>query len=223
LTNAKYEITEIEEKQENGAVLAKIKLKAEEKSIKEVLIHNLKKKMVAEEDEHKKILHINAKFVSFLKENVITPYNDDLKAYLEQKIKDEKEKRATANLTLLAILKENLENYKAEVEVFQKSVTSSTTPCTLENFESLVQELYSLPIFGKDIKQLTEDITNITCKYKPQTLLEDTVIITTGLSNPRLLSLLLKIIITLFPLFLFFFFFSFHFNYILFLELFKGS
>jgi len=79
------------------------------------------------------------------------------------------------NNELIRALTENLARYNAEVKSFEEAAKDSKSTCTLDNFHTLVDKLYSLPMNGKIIKDLMDGISLINTKYQPETFSESKV------------------------------------------------
>ena len=111
------------------------------------------------EDEQEKIIEISAKFATFLKQNAIAVFNDDLDAYLELSIREEQSK-ATAgagNQVVLDGLKEVRDNYQQQKKLLA-NVNSSQAPLTYSEIDDLVQRITELPITGDNYREIIESI-----------------------------------------------------------------
>jgi len=172
-----YEIEFIEIEVDNENIVKLLASKDIEKITKSAFIAIKEAEINAMKCERDEILKINAQFASFLKENAITPYNDDLAAYLNHQITEEQEKNGLGsdNNKLIKALTENLARYNAEVKSFEEATLNSKSTCTLDNFQTLVSKLYSLPLNGPTIKSLMEGISLINAKYEPEAFSESKV------------------------------------------------
>jgi len=162
-----FELQSYQILEDDEIVIKQLKRKQGEKISKEDLLCEFTQKIKQLQDERNRILDINAQFASFLKENAITAFNDDLAAYLEFQINEEKE-RSSPNKRLIESLDKDLQKYKAEVAAFEKAAKGGKPACGLDKFSELVQELYDLPHCGKEIKETMDGVLTIYSKYDPE-------------------------------------------------------
>ncbi|CAF1231983.1 unnamed protein product [Rotaria sordida] len=115
-------------------------------------------------NEEKAIRKICVKLSQFLKQNSITPFNDDIIEYLQHFINEEKQKKSTGidNTDIIKGLEQMIKDYTEEFNLFTSSISSQNNSTSTDRFDntaqieemfSLVQKLYDLPINGKLIEE----------------------------------------------------------------------
>ncbi|CAF1199139.1 unnamed protein product [Rotaria sordida] len=115
-------------------------------------------------NEEKAIRKICVKLSQFLKQNSITPFNDDIIEYLQHFINEEKQKKSTGidNTDIIKGLEQMIKDYTEEFNLYTSSISSQNNSTSTDRFDntaqieemfSLVQKLYDLPINGKLIEE----------------------------------------------------------------------
>ncbi|CAF3076006.1 unnamed protein product [Rotaria sp. Silwood2] len=115
-------------------------------------------------NEETSIRKICVQLSQFLKQNSITPFNDDIIEYLQHFINEEKQKRSTGtdNIDVIKGLEQMIKDYTEEFNLYTSSVSSQNNSISTDRFDnssqidemfSLVQKLYDLPINGKLIEE----------------------------------------------------------------------
>jgi len=98
-----------------------------------------------------------AKFACFLKKNAIIAYHDSFESYIKLQIKNEEAKPESENKErMIERYNEMLKDYidmKVHWENAIKSGDPNATNITPETVFMLIEELYSLPIYGQKIKE----------------------------------------------------------------------
>ncbi|RMZ81539.1 hypothetical protein DV737_g2502, partial [Chaetothyriales sp. CBS 132003] len=133
-------------------------------TMKETAIKNRKTLMSEWRREHEKIGDAAAKFGLWMKANSIIPINDATLAYLDILIKAEKAKvdaGGIGNKKILADLEEDKKKHEELVAVLEASMkhTGKTQPIEQGDVQRIVQSLYNLTHFGKNLKELQIGIT----------------------------------------------------------------
>jgi len=155
--------TEMEE-YDDPDIVEQLAQKGSEKFDKQKFIRSKQLEISELKSEQETILKITAQFASFLKENAITAFNDDLELYLEQQINEEQEKASQGSKpakVTLATLKQDLQKYIAQRKSFDDALKRGNSACRLEDFNTLVKELYNLKRNGKEIERLMSELTSI--------------------------------------------------------------
>ncbi|KAH8585939.1 hypothetical protein B0O99DRAFT_474606, partial [Bisporella sp. PMI_857] len=124
---------------------------------KQQTITELKWRIEEYKSEHEQIQKAAAQFSNFLRREAIALYNDKTQAYIEFLINEEEAKvHAGKKNKRLQDLQEDLRNYLEEVEILEKNVKSNTNypALTTRDIDRLVQHLYGLKHFGKNLENL---------------------------------------------------------------------
>lgn len=113
------------------------------------------------------------RFVAYLKQHAITPINDAAEKYYDELIKNEENKiqygrerniNVDVNTKKLKDLKQSLEAHVQLTETIKENMldpsSSSDEPLTKEGVGKLIQDLYNLPHFGANLKNLKIDIVS---------------------------------------------------------------
>ncbi|CAF3914246.1 unnamed protein product [Rotaria sordida] len=122
------------------------------------------KRMSDLRNEETAIRKICVKLSQFLKQNSITPFNDDIIEYLQHFINEEKQKKSTGidNTDIIKGLEQMIKDYTEEFNLYTSSISSQNNSTSTDRFDntaqieemfSLVQKLYDLPINGKLIEE----------------------------------------------------------------------
>ncbi|CAF4276265.1 unnamed protein product, partial [Rotaria sordida] len=122
------------------------------------------KRMSDLRNEETAIRKICVKLSQFLKQNSITPFNDDIIEYLQHFINEEKQKKSTGidNIDIIKCLEQMIKDYTEEFNLYTSSISSQNNSTSTDRFDntaqieemfSLVQKLYDLPINGKLIEE----------------------------------------------------------------------
>jgi hypothetical protein len=124
---------------------------------KQQTIQDLRTRVGEYKGEHDQIQKAAAQFSDFLSREAIALYNDKTQAYIEFLINEEEAKvHAGKSNKKLCDLQEDLRNYKEEVAILKKNVgTNANFPAlTTRDIDLLVQRLYQLKHFGKNLEAL---------------------------------------------------------------------
>jgi hypothetical protein len=150
-----YESEEVEKKEVDIVVLAKIKTKEDAKREAEKKVQDLEKRREALKGEEKVITKNSVKFAIFLKSNAIAAYNDSFESYLEYLIENHKilVKEGSKNKNIIKGLEEMLAAYKKEKNIHEQMMKCEAVSFDMAADEifKLKDELYSLPMYGKKI------------------------------------------------------------------------
>jgi iron-sulfur cluster repair protein YtfE (RIC family) len=150
-----YESEEVEKKEVDIVVLAKIKTKEDAKREAEKKVQDLEKRREALKGEEKVITKNSVKFAIFLKSNAIAAYNDSFESYLEYLIENHKilVKEGSKNKNIIKGLEEMLAAYKKEKNIHEQMMKYEAVSFDMAADEifKLKDELYSLPMYGKKI------------------------------------------------------------------------
>ncbi|QPC71916.1 hypothetical protein HYE68_002668 [Fusarium pseudograminearum] len=125
------------------------------------------------EKERDQLRTAMVRFVAYLKKHAITAVNDRTQNYYMELIKNEQNKIQRArdrkmnvdvNVKKLEGLKQDLEAHQELTETIKQNMRaprdSSDKLLTSEGVRRLIQELYDLPHFGKDLKKMKLDIVS---------------------------------------------------------------
>jgi hypothetical protein len=118
------------------------------------------------EKEHDQIQQAAAKFVLWMKNNSIIPYNDATLEYLDMLIEDERAKvnaGGTGNQPILRTLQRERARHLELVAVFAREMKSvgKSEPVDQAGVKRLVEQLYNLKHFGKNLEHLKTSIAEI--------------------------------------------------------------
>ena len=156
-----HTISELEEKvvtMKDEAVEEQLVQNVQDITLREVAIEN-RKNMIAEVDyEYQEIQHTAVRLSLFLKQNSITPYNDERLAYLDRLIKKETEEVNIAGASrerLDSLLRQRLEHIHL-IEVLRKNMEGGANEELLDKagVENLVEHLYKLKHWGKNLRDI---------------------------------------------------------------------
>jgi len=126
----------------------------------DVLIARLKK-------EQKQIIAISAGLAHYTKRNAIVVFNDDLDAYLDMLIREEKAKRQAGanNQSVVDGLEQVKDNYQAQKVMFDEALSTSPdadrVPKSIEDVREHVKQLYRLPEIGGKLKGIIDRLHQI--------------------------------------------------------------
>lgn len=122
------------------------------------------KSLKAEKDA---ILEVCSKLAYFIRMNSINPVNDDILAYIQHFIREEKQKRnaGAKNDEIIMGLEKLEEDYRKEIETMKELIkTSQNNSAAAKNaitpgkIFDLVHELYHLPLYGKKIREQVQQV-----------------------------------------------------------------
>ncbi|KRT78597.1 hypothetical protein AMK59_6884, partial [Oryctes borbonicus] len=132
----------------------KVDIKDIENKIKELEVRNQEYR-----NEINIIQQSMAKFAHFLKKNAITAYNDTYKKYIEYLIEREKKSDGGGDKKRIESYQKLIltyENYKTTLETqlakVQQSDPGQKTVVSASDINTLVEDLYKLPLSGKTVK-----------------------------------------------------------------------
>ena len=149
---------------------------ADDITLKQTAIAQHEKRVKEYKQEREIIRSTAAKFCVFLKNNSLVPYNDALIAYLDFLIKEEQAKvQAGGNNKRLLSLTEERHKHEEAIKVITKHMNSNTTWNDLSEggVDRMVQGLYNLKHFGKNLQNLKQGITiahQATYRERPYTV-----------------------------------------------------
>jgi GTPase SAR1 family protein len=149
---------------------------ADDITLKQTAISLHNKRVTEYKQEQETIRDTAAKFCIFLKNNSLVPYNDALIAYLDFLIKEEQAKvQAGGNNKRLLSLTEERHKHQEAIELITRNMTSNATWNDLSEgaVDRMVQGLYSLKHFGKNLQELKQGITTAhqaTYRERPYTV-----------------------------------------------------
>ncbi|CAF4614315.1 unnamed protein product, partial [Rotaria sp. Silwood2] len=137
-------------------------------NLQSVLI-NIDKRINDLRQEEQSILKVCNKLSQFLKQNSITPYNDDILEYIRYFVREEEMKKSAGsnNEDVIQGLKNMIKEYELEQKLFDANFTRTTTSTAsnfihnergVEDIFGLVSKLYKLPINGSSIRQQVEEL-----------------------------------------------------------------
>lgn len=161
-----YDSVEIEETVVNEAVDLALKAKLSDEERKKIAIANQAKKIEERRSEIKIIEKACAQFANFLKQNAITPYNDDMEKYLNHYIKEEEEKVAEGgNRKLLDNLIKSKESYLQEKKILDDKLAAGVSSETSKEFQQedinkLVDQLLNLKHSGRSLREALDCVNS---------------------------------------------------------------
>lgn len=142
---------ELEDKlitEKNTEVEAMLKKNQSEIEIKKSAIQIHERKIKEAKAELKELENATARFGMFLKMNSITPYNDEMLAYLDEQIKEEKQivNSTRTSQDRLNCLLRTLKEYEHQIRILEKEMNAGgkQKPLDERDVEKLVLKLYSL-------------------------------------------------------------------------------
>lgn len=160
---------------DNG-VLQQLHNHADDVTLKKTAIAQNELRVQEYKQEREIIRDTAAKFCVFLKNNSLVPYNDALIAYLDFLIKEEQAKVQVggSDKRLLSLTDERHKHQEA-IEVITRHMNSSMTWNDLSegSIDRMVQGLYNLKHFGKNLQNLKQGITTAhqaTYRERPYTV-----------------------------------------------------
>jgi len=126
---------------------------------------SIDKRITALRQEEASILQICSKLSNFIRQNSLTPYNDDILEYIRYFIREEEIKKDAGanNKDIIQGLQKMIEDYECEQKIFNTMLNNKTTYLTNneygpEDIFGLVSQLYKLPINGPSIRQQIEGL-----------------------------------------------------------------
>jgi hypothetical protein len=130
---------------------------------------NIDKRISALREEEAAILQVCNELAKFIKQNSITPYNDDIVEYIRYFIREEemKQNAGADNKNVIAGLQKMIEDHEREQRMFNATFNNQTTNTASnltnnknepEDIFDLVAKLYKLPINGPSIRQQIEGL-----------------------------------------------------------------
>jgi hypothetical protein len=123
------------------------------------------KRITALRYEEEQILQICKKLSQFIRENSLTPYNDDVVEYIRYFIREEEMKKGAGadNRNIIQGLQKMIDQYDRVQTIYNASLNATTASNSTHNnrYEpedifGLVAQLYKLPINGLSIRQQIE-------------------------------------------------------------------
>jgi len=125
---------------------------------------SIDRRISALRQEEASILQVCSQLSQFVKQNSLTPYNDDILEYIRYYIREEEMKRTAGakNEAVIQGLQNMIEEYKSEQKLYNNTPRLKTASnftnnaCQSEGIFGLVAQLYNLPINGRSIQQQIE-------------------------------------------------------------------
>ncbi|CAF4802151.1 unnamed protein product [Rotaria sp. Silwood2] len=116
-------------------------------NLQSVLI-NIDKRINDLRQEEQSILKVCNKLSQFLKQNSITPYNDDILEYIRYFVREEEMKKSAGsnNEDVIQGLKNMIKEYELEQKLFDANFTRTTTS-TASNFNKMFSFFIHHPLF----------------------------------------------------------------------------
>jgi GTPase SAR1 family protein len=140
------------------AIKEQLAANATDIKLKQTAIEGITKQIQNARKEHAKIQDAAARFGLFLKENSITPYNDAMLDYVDHQIRQEHEKVVVAGVSRekLDQLIQRRKEYEERIQAIKESINSGNEDDVLDEkgIERLVQELYALEGWGKNLRDV---------------------------------------------------------------------
>jgi len=123
---------------------------------------NLDVKIGELQREHDDLIKMSAEFGAFLKKNAIIPYNDSVADYLDYFITEEAKKNSLIrDENKIIKLTESRERYMQEKKILDQvldgEIKTGSIPSP-EELKGLIQKMFKMKHFGKDIRQVFEGI-----------------------------------------------------------------
>ncbi|KAN0070520.1 hypothetical protein V8E54_011389, partial [Elaphomyces granulatus] len=165
-----YELIEYTATVKDNEIEKQMKKNADDVTLRQTAIKKLKELILEYEEEQGEIQNAAAQFCMFLKKHSLTPYNDATLEYLDFLIKEERVKvqaaeakgiLAKTNVKRLEALEEDRRKHEELIKVLTSHLNSNDTnwqPLTEEGAEELVQKLYGLKHFGKNLRSVKQAI-----------------------------------------------------------------
>ncbi|KAL2680400.1 hypothetical protein Neosp_007998 [[Neocosmospora] mangrovei] len=166
-----YEVYEVMERVKDEEIRNMIKHNASDIDIREKAIKNAQRLVNEYEYELREMQEARAWFFVFLTKNAMAPINDATVEYLDMLIQDELTKIEAGrklglpvdkNKEKLEALRKDRQTHLDFVEAFKQSThnVQDHQQLTGEGIQDLVESLYNLKHFGKDLKSLESEITS---------------------------------------------------------------
>ena len=111
------------------------------------------------EEEREKLRQITEKFGIYLKHNCMSAINDAFEPYMRRLIREEQES-IKPNQKVIDAMESRLQEFQHEKEVIfkqQDSIDSKDVPKS-EDIPEMVQQIFKLPNFGKDIESMYQGL-----------------------------------------------------------------
>jgi GTP-binding protein EngB required for normal cell division len=156
-----YELEECTVTVVDGEVLKHLKAHVDDVTLRETAIKQAQARIKEYEGEQLKIQKAAARFGLFLKRNSITPYNDATLEYLDLLINEERLKiQLKGSSRRLKALQSDRDQHEQLIQVLTHNMDTNTHDpnyqlLTEEGFDALVKQLYHLPHFGKNLRDVT--------------------------------------------------------------------
>ena len=160
----------------DSAIEKQISAHADDITLKHTAILTRKTLIEEYKQEQRIIRDAAAMFCIFLKKNSLVPYNDALIAYLDFLIKEEQAKvQAGGNNKRLLSLTEERHKHQEAIKLITQHMNSSARSIDLSEgaVDRMVQGLYNLKHFGKNLRDLQQGITTAhqaTYRERPYTV-----------------------------------------------------
>ncbi|KAL2755447.1 hypothetical protein ACRALDRAFT_1082323 [Sodiomyces alcalophilus JCM 7366] len=161
-----WEQEEVIVEQEDPSVQAQLQANVSDMELKRHAIESINKNMEKAKQHRQTLQDAAIRFGLFLKANSIAPYNDDMLAYLDELIKEQRQTvskaksdnlpgAANSEARLDALMRMRAE-YEQRIRVLEQGMTSDgTTAVPDENdIEQLLEELYSMEQWGATLRQI---------------------------------------------------------------------
>ncbi|RGP67000.1 hypothetical protein FLONG3_8658 [Fusarium longipes] len=168
-----YELKQRKVQVKDTEVERRLKANTDDITVRQEGIRNVQKLQVQYEDERDQLRTAMVRFVAYLKRDAITLINDKTEDYYNELIKNEENKiqrgkdgrmNVDVNIKRLKGLEQDRDAYLELTETIKRNMmaprSSSDKPLIEEGVKTLIQDLYSLPHFGKDLKKMKSDIVS---------------------------------------------------------------
>ncbi|KPA40892.1 hypothetical protein FLAG1_06240 [Fusarium langsethiae] len=168
-----YELKERKVQVKDTEVERRLKANTNDITVRQEGIRKIKDIQREYEEEREQLRTAMVRFVAYLKEHAITAVNDRTVNYYTELIRNEKNKIQRAkdrkmnvdfNIKKLKGLKQDLAAHLELTETIKHNMRaprdSSDKLLTKEGVRKLIQDLYNLPHFGKDLQKMKIDIVS---------------------------------------------------------------
>lgn len=158
-----YKSQQVVRKVEDLSVKESIQQKLSGSEMKQKMLDAKHQLLKEYEHELSVIQQSSVNFAYFLKKNAITPYNDEMQAYLKHLIREEKEKVAAGGSTkTMDSLQKSLLMYNEKKDILEKAMKQGDGKDLVlgpEQIDELVKTLKGLKHSGKELEEALEGIS----------------------------------------------------------------
>jgi hypothetical protein len=154
-----YELEDRLTTEKNDEVEALLKKHKSELELKKAAIKAHEAKLADARSELKDLEDAAAQFGLFLKMNSITPYNDEMLAYMDEQIKEEKQivNSTRASQDRLDGLVRTRKEYEQQIRILEREMEAGSgkrKPLDERDIEKMVQKLYRLKGWGQSLRDI---------------------------------------------------------------------